>query len=122
MSRFQMFASPLLGWYWIVAPPHATQSVFGGLSAPLSDWVRLRLFDDATRRSAKPLAILAITQNLNRTLLRVRWEAGGDCVVFSDYVDENSCPLSGSRGRDGSSQGTELKILGGTLHPKKPGN
>jgi len=45
MSRFQMFASPLLGWYWIVAPPHATQGVFGGLSAPLSDCVRLRRFD-----------------------------------------------------------------------------
>ena len=70
MSRFQMFASPLVGWYWIVAPPHATQGVFGGLSAPLSDWVRLRLFDDATRRSAKPVAILAITQNLNHTCSR----------------------------------------------------
>lgn len=34
MSRFGMFASPLVGWYWIVAPPHATQGVFGGLSAP----------------------------------------------------------------------------------------
>jgi hypothetical protein len=45
MSCFQMFASPLVGWYWIVAAPHATQGVFGGLSAPLSDWVRLRLFD-----------------------------------------------------------------------------
>ena len=55
------------------------------------------------------VAILAITQNLNRTLLKVRWEAGGDCVVFSDNVDENSCSLSGSRNRDGSSQGTELK-------------
>ena len=55
------------------------------------------------------VAILAIIQNLNRTLLRVRWEAGGDCVIFPDDVDEKSCPLSGSRGRDGSSQGTELK-------------
>ena len=26
------------------------------------------------------VAILAIIQNLNRTLLRVRWEAGGDCA------------------------------------------
>jgi hypothetical protein len=55
------------------------------------------------------VAILAITQNLNRTLLRVRWEAGGDCVIFPDDVDEKFCPLSGSRGREGSSQGTELK-------------
>ena len=55
------------------------------------------------------VVILAIIQNLNRTLLKVRWEAGGDCVVFSDNVNENSCPLSGLRGRDGSSQGRELK-------------
>jgi hypothetical protein len=34
MSSFQMFAPLLLGWYWIVAPPRATQRVFGGLSAP----------------------------------------------------------------------------------------
>ena len=55
------------------------------------------------------VAILAIIQNLNRTLLRARWEAGGDCVIFPEDVDEKSCPLSGSRNRDGSSQGTELK-------------
>ena len=71
MSRFQMFASPLLGCSWIVAPPHATQGVFGGLSAPLSDWVRLRLFDDATRRSAKPVAILV------RTLITLCSRCGG---------------------------------------------
>ena len=28
------------------------------------------------------VAILAVIQNLNRTLLKVRWEAGGDCVIF----------------------------------------
>ena|SRR5215467_1461920 len=57
----------------------------------------------------EPVAILAVMQNLNRTLLKVRWRGGGDCVIFPDDVDEKSCPLSGSRGRDGSSQGTELK-------------
>lgn len=54
------------------------------------------------------VAILSIIQNLNRTLLRVRWEAGGDCVIFPDDVDEKSCPLSGSRNRDASSHATEL--------------
>jgi hypothetical protein len=48
-------------------------------------------------------------RNLDRTLLRVRWEAGGDCVIFPDDVDDKFCPLSGSRGREGSSQGTEMK-------------
>lgn len=28
------------------------------------------------------VAILAVIQNLNHTLLKVRWEAGGDCVIF----------------------------------------
>jgi len=54
------------------------------------------------------VAILAITQNLNRTLLRVQWEAGGECVIFPDDVDEKSCQLSGSRNRDASSHATEL--------------
>ena len=36
------------------------------------------------------VAILAITQNLDRTLLKVRWEAGGDCVIFPDDVDEEN--------------------------------
>ncbi len=40
------------------------------------------------------VAILAITQNLDRTLLKVRWEAGGDCVVFPDDVDGLPRPLS----------------------------
>ncbi len=41
------------------------------------------------------VAILAIIQNLNRTLFKVRWEAGGDCLVFPDDVDEQSRLLSG---------------------------
>ena len=41
------------------------------------------------------VAILAITQNLDRILLKVRWEGGGDCVIFPDDVDEKPvlCPL-----------------------------
>ena len=53
------------------------------------------------------VAILGILQNLGRTLLRVRWQAGGDCVIFPDDVDQKSCPLSGSRDRDASSLATE---------------
>jgi hypothetical protein len=43
------------------------------------------------------VAILAITQNLDRTLLKVRWEAGGDCVIFPDDVAEKTCSLPVSR-------------------------
>jgi hypothetical protein len=45
-----MFALPLLGWYLIVAPPRKTQGLFrSDLTAPVSDWVRLRLFDDVSQ-------------------------------------------------------------------------
>ena len=50
------------------------------------------------------VAILAITQNLDRTLLKVRWEAGGDCVIFPDDVDEKPCPLPVLRSRGASSR------------------
>ena len=44
------------------------------------------------------VAILAVIKNLDRTLLKVRWQAGGDCLVFPDELDEGparqpfSCP------------------------------
>ena len=54
MSRFQMFALPLLGWYLIVALPRDPGRSFRpDLTAPVSDWVRLRLFDDVSQWRAK---------------------------------------------------------------------
>ena len=38
----------------------------------------------------EPVAILAVIKNLDRTLLKVRWQAGGDCMVFPDDLDEGS--------------------------------
>jgi hypothetical protein len=32
--------------------------------------------------------VLTIIQNLDRALLKVRWQAGGDCVVFPDDLNE----------------------------------
>ena len=52
------------------------------------------------------VAILAVIQNLNRALLKVRWEAGGDCVIFPDDVDEERCPLPDSRRCDASLHAT----------------
>ena len=47
------------------------------------------------------VAILAVFKNLDRTLLKVRWQAGGDCMVFPDDLDEdlpaNSSAASGER-------------------------
>ena len=35
------------------------------------------------------VAIMSVMRNLDRTLLKVRWQAGGDCVVFPEDLDEN---------------------------------
>ena len=47
------------------------------------------------------VAILAVIRNLDRTLLKVRWQAGGDCMVFLDDLDEdlpaNSSAASGEQ-------------------------
>lgn len=31
---------------------------------------------------SEQVAILRVTRNLDRTLLKVRWQSGGDCMVF----------------------------------------
>lgn len=43
------------------------------------------------------VTILAVIRNLDRTLLMVRWQGGGDCMVFPDdlYKGPASQPLSG---------------------------
>jgi hypothetical protein len=35
------------------------------------------------------VAIMSVLHNLDRTLLKVRWQAGGNCMVFPDDLDEN---------------------------------
>ena len=42
------------------------------------------------------VAIMSVMRNLDRTLLKVRWQAGGICVVFPEDLDE---PNSASRFR-----------------------
>lgn len=49
------------------------------------------------------VAILAVTQNFNRTLLKLRWRAGGDCVIFPEDLNKNSSASAGD-GSTGSSQ------------------
>lgn len=34
------------------------------------------------------VAIMSVMRNLDRTLLRIRWQAGGICVVFPEDLDE----------------------------------
>jgi len=33
-------------------------------------------------------------QNLDRTLLKVRWRAGGDCVIFQEDLNGNSSAVA----------------------------
>jgi hypothetical protein len=34
------------------------------------------------------VTIVGVMRNLDRTLMKVRWQAGGDCVVFPEELAE----------------------------------
>jgi hypothetical protein len=38
---------------------------------------------------SEQVAIMGVMRNLDRTLLKVRWQTGGDCVVFPEDLNEN---------------------------------
>lgn len=37
---------------------------------------------------SEQVTIMGIMRNLDRTLMKVRWQAGGDCVVFPEELAE----------------------------------
>jgi hypothetical protein len=37
---------------------------------------------------SEEVTIIGVMRNLDRTLMKVRWQAGGDCVVFPEEVAE----------------------------------
>jgi hypothetical protein len=37
---------------------------------------------------SEQIEILDVMQNLDRTLLRVKWRNGGDCIVFPDDIQD----------------------------------
>jgi hypothetical protein len=39
---------------------------------------------------SEQVAVLRVTRNLDRTLLKVRWQSGGHCVVFPDDIEKIS--------------------------------
>ena len=41
------------------------------------------------------MAILSVMRDLDRTLLKVRWQARGDCVVFLEDLSENHPRICG---------------------------
>jgi len=42
---------------------------------------------------SEPVTIMAVMRNFDRTLLKVRWHSGGDCVVFPEDLDETHSAL-----------------------------
>jgi hypothetical protein len=34
------------------------------------------------------VTIMGVIRNMDRTLMKVRWQAGGDCVVFPEELQE----------------------------------
>jgi hypothetical protein len=39
-------------------------------------------------RSSEEVTIIGVIRNLDRTLMKVRWSAGGDCMVFPEELEE----------------------------------
>jgi hypothetical protein len=39
-------------------------------------------------RPSEQVTIMSVMRNLDRTLMKVRWQAGGDCVVFPEELAE----------------------------------
>jgi hypothetical protein len=37
--------------------------------------------------------ILHVIRNLDRTLLRVKWKKGGDCIVFPNDIEDEGRPV-----------------------------
>lgn len=39
-------------------------------------------------RPSEEVTIMSVMRNLDRTLMKVRWQTGGDCVVFPEELAE----------------------------------
>jgi hypothetical protein len=37
---------------------------------------------------SEKVTIMSVMRNMDRTLMKVRWQAGGDCVVFPEELAE----------------------------------
>jgi hypothetical protein len=37
--------------------------------------------------------VLGVVRNLDRTLLRVKWQRGGDCIPFPDDIEDEDRPV-----------------------------
>jgi hypothetical protein len=62
--------------------------------ATLAKWVRDPRTGGIHSRSEE-VTIVSVTRNLDRTLMKVRWHDGGECMVFPDEVEEIRQPGEG---------------------------
>jgi hypothetical protein len=56
-------------------------------TATLVKWVRDPRSGEVHLPSEE-VTIMSVIRNLDRTLMKVRWQAGGDCLVFPEELAE----------------------------------
>jgi hypothetical protein len=56
-------------------------------TATLVKWVRDPRSGEVHLPSEE-VTIMAVIRNIDRTLMKVRWRAGGECVVFPEELEE----------------------------------
>jgi hypothetical protein len=56
-------------------------------TATLVKWVRDPRSGEVHLPSEE-VTIMGVIWNLDRTLMKVRWQAGGECVVFPEELEE----------------------------------
>ena len=56
-------------------------------TATLVKWVRDPRSGEVHLPSEE-VTIMGVIRNLDRTLMKVRWQAGGDCMVFPEELEE----------------------------------
>ncbi len=56
-------------------------------TATLVKWVRDPRSGEVHLPSEE-VTIMGVMRNMDRTLMKVRWQAGGDCVVFPEELGE----------------------------------
>jgi hypothetical protein len=56
-------------------------------AATLVKWVRDPRSGEVHLPSEEVM-VVSVVRNLGRTLLKVRWQSGGECVVFPEELEE----------------------------------
>ena len=60
-------------------------------TAILQKWVRDPRSGEVHLPSEE-VAIMSVIRNLDRVLFKVKWQAGGECMVFSEELQETRDP------------------------------